>query len=1466
MRARALCTATGVVIASVVPLGALPASAAETISVLADFEGGIPADYYAYQDVGFGAQTVEAGAEFSRDGQVGPNGVLSVGASITSFGGFGQNYAAEQDWSDFDGFQFWMYGTNSGAVLQSEILDASRAGATSADGERFDTQFTDNFTGWKLIRIPFSAYSVAADYNPQPDNGVLDLDQVVGYIFPVVSGSATWKFDDIALFSGAEITPTVGFTAPAASVQEGDTASVTVRLNVASAGTVSVGYTTTDGTAAQGEDYASAAGTLTFAPGETQKTIEVVTTEDADVEGNEGLTVMLADPSGATLGTATLALTVRDDDAAAASAVWDNVLVVDAFDHDAPPLGEDADGNTVGYERFTDPNASSEVAIVTPPAPVPGKAADDTVVQVDLRAPSYAGFTSKLTNDAVDAWVPQDWSRHDGLSFWLYGQNSGANLFVDILDNRNPDSTVDDAGRYSVTFTDDTLGWRYVELPFSSFTRKDVGNGAPNDGLTLSAMHGWAFGATSVATETTWYLDDVALTVPETVVDEYEYAELPSGTDAGGVGLGFQTYQGNGGSASAGVTTAGLAGDRPGAEDGNTALELTLDVPSGSWAGISHAFADDGVWTPQDWSGYQGVNFWFHGDGSGETLYVDVVENRPAGSTKDDAERHSATFTDDIAGWRFVELAWSDFSRKDIGNGAPADGLTLEEVHGYALGAVTTSGPQDYLVDRFAVWGDSLQDVPFLVGLDRGTYGVVEGDVATARVTLSRPSEVPVTVDYATVDSADRTQTEDGAAVAGRDYTATSGTLTFAPGQTLATFTVATTEDGKHELDESVQVVLSDVTGGTADISGFARAASISIADDDAADPRLVEDFESAPGLWRTQDATLESVRVLAGSADAYPGQAADEGVGRVDITGPGAQVRRDFAQPQDWSGEEALSFWYRGTGSGEEVTLSLRDDAAADPGPDGWTETVYRDDFDDAAGTAVDPTSWSNETGGWGWGNAEHQYYTPGSQNVWQDGEGNLEIELRPNTDESLWCSTNGAPCGYTSARIATQGKQEFLYGRIEARLKVPAGEGLWPAFWTLGNDFHEVGWPQTGEIDIMEHVEGDNGRPWETFGTVHGPGYSGGQSIGDKVCLDDAGAATSCPLTSGTAFSEDFHTYGVEWEPDRITWFLDGEPFGSVTPEELTGEWVFDHPFFLIANMAIGGNFGGTIEEGLQLPASYLIDYISVEQAPDTAERFSTTFVDDADGWQLVTVPFDALERSADQPAGAPHNGLTLSSVHGFALELDDAVTDGTVWLDGVRVGDADVTPEPPVFVDVQPGHLFYADIRWLADNGLSLGTQVGEETYFHPTAPMSRQAMAAFLYRYAGDGWLPEEGARTFSDVGPDHQFYVAVEWMAETGLSTGYEGGTFRPTAPVSRQAMAAFLHRLAGEPDAAGASSFSDVTATNPFAGAIAWLEEEEIARGYDDGSFGITRPISRQAMAAFLHRFDAVVGGEPAAA
>src|SRR5215213_1499234 len=153
------------------------------------------------------------------------------------------------------------------------------------------------------------------------------------------------------------------------------------------------------------------------------------------------------------------------------------------------------------------------------------------------------------------------------------------------------------------------------------------------------------------------------------------------------------------------------------------------------------------------------------------------------------------------------------------------------------------------------------------------------------------------------------------------------------------------------------------------------------------------------------------------------------------------------------------------------------------------YRKLTFRDEFNGASGSAIDTTKWAAETGGGGWGNQELQYYTNSTQNAYLDGNGSLVIKA-VKLQQPLTLSCWYGPCQYTSARLITKGKFDLKYGRFEARIKVPSGQGVWPAFWMLGSNIDTVGWPQTGEIDIMENI----GRePTTVHGTVHGPGYSG-------------------------------------------------------------------------------------------------------------------------------------------------------------------------------------------------------------------------------------------------------------------------------------------------------------------------------------------------------------------------------------
>ncbi|HKQ51108.1 MAG TPA: glycoside hydrolase family 16 protein [Pyrinomonadaceae bacterium] len=247
------------------------------------------------------------------------------------------------------------------------------------------------------------------------------------------------------------------------------------------------------------------------------------------------------------------------------------------------------------------------------------------------------------------------------------------------------------------------------------------------------------------------------------------------------------------------------------------------------------------------------------------------------------------------------------------------------------------------------------------------------------------------------------------------------------------------------------------------------------------------------------------------------------------------------------------------------------------------WTLT-WSDEFNGAAGAPVDSTKWVAEVGNGsnGWGNHQLEYDTNSTKNAALDGAGNLVITSIKETLGKKFRCWNGV-CQYTSARLKTQGKFEQAYGRFEARIKLPYGQGLWPAFWMLGNNIQRAGWPTCGEIDIMENI----GRePSIVHGTIHGPGYSGASGIG-----------AAYNLSSG-AFSDNFHVFAVEWEPNVIRWYVDGTLYQTRTPADLPAgsAWVFDHSFFMILNVAVGGYWPGDPDATTTFPQKMYVDYVRV------------------------------------------------------------------------------------------------------------------------------------------------------------------------------------------------------------------------------------------------------------------------------
>lgn len=228
----------------------------------------------------------------------------------------------------------------------------------------------------------------------------------------------------------------------------------------------------------------------------------------------------------------------------------------------------------------------------------------------------------------------------------------------------------------------------------------------------------------------------------------------------------------------------------------------------------------------------------------------------------------------------------------------------------------------------------------------------------------------------------------------------------------------------------------------------------------------------------------------------------------------------------------------------------------------------VWSDEFN---GSSIDGNNWTFETGtgSGGWGNNELEYYTNRSENA-RIENGNLVIEARKE---------NYGGMGYTSARMKTQGKKSFKYGKIEARMKLPNGQGLWPAFWTLGTDINNVGWPKSGEIDIMEHVNSDG----NTNGFIHWD--AGGQA-------DYGGASMGLDVTQ-------YHVYSIEWTPSAIKWLVDGVQFREANIlNSINSTEEFHKEHFLLLNMAVGGNWPGSPNSSTPFPAKMYVDYVRVYQ----------------------------------------------------------------------------------------------------------------------------------------------------------------------------------------------------------------------------------------------------------------------------
>lgn len=250
-----------------------------------------------------------------------------------------------------------------------------------------------------------------------------------------------------------------------------------------------------------------------------------------------------------------------------------------------------------------------------------------------------------------------------------------------------------------------------------------------------------------------------------------------------------------------------------------------------------------------------------------------------------------------------------------------------------------------------------------------------------------------------------------------------------------------------------------------------------------------------------------------------------------------------------------------------------------------GQLTLVWSDEFSGANGSAPDPKYWTYDIGGRGWGNQELETYTDRKTNAFVQ-DGNLVIQAL----KEKHTGPDGITRDYTSARLKTQGLIDWTDGRFEARMKLPAGQGMWPAFWMLGSNIGQVGWPTCGEIDIIENI---GKEPSTVHGTIHGPGTSGEYSVGAPYSLP-----------GGAVFASDFHVFAVEWDAKAIRFYVDNNLYQTATSADLPAgsTWSFNQPFFLLLNLAVGGSWPGNPDATTVFPQQMLVDYVRVHKRQST------------------------------------------------------------------------------------------------------------------------------------------------------------------------------------------------------------------------------------------------------------------------
>lgn len=898
------------------------------------------------------------------------------------------------------------------------------------------------------------------------------------------------------------------------------------------------------------------------------------------------------------------------------SSVWtlhaqdSDARVIDDFEAAEVFEGRDAYNNAIGHAPWGDQAGNVALSLTT----MERADVSSTVLAIDYDIGAWGGFTHAFTDG--ENWLSQDWTSHNALSFWLYGNNTGAPIQVEIFDNRNANLNTDTAERWFYRIADDFTGWMEFTIPFRSFQRRAdwQPGGAPDDGLGLDQVSAYAFGFPAGTGAQTAYLDElrlVTLGVDPLAVDDFEMDELHLSQDSFGNNIGFVTWGDTAGSVELGITAAKRMGQEM------QALNINYDIAA--WGGFTHVFNDGENWTSQNWREFNAISFWFLGSNTGQAVQFEIFDNRNADLDGDSAERWFARFEDDAYGWKQLELPFTDFERRSDWQpeGAPDDGFNLDAVSGYAFGLPAGTGGSFAIIDDI--------ELIFMPGVGLPTLPEQEAQAAAAESAPAPEAAQLAAVELnesllAPLPPADPVLIADFEAGVVYVSQADGPAIGFVPwGDSTANAIIGVTQVlpftdlALPEQSAPEQVMRIDYNIGA--WGGFTNAFS------DGAN-WVSQDWtgHNAFQFWLYGNNTGQIVQIElfdnrqadnnADTAERFFYHLLDDYEGWRQFTVPFAyfQRRMDWqpgGAPDDGFNLDAVWGFAFGFPAGVGAQTAYLDQVAIvvveDPSQVqtsaqnrvttveidesiAWDsrewDLFWSDEFDAPAGSPIDAASWTCEIGGHGWGNNEMEYYTDRVENAAHDGAGNLVISAREETLADATC--HYGECLYTSARCITQGKVEFTYGRVEARIDIPNGQGIWPAFWMLGANFPELGWPLSGEIDILENV----GEKNVVYGALHGPGYSGAGNLGHAYRAD-------------VNFDEGFHVYAIDWDEHVIRWYVDGELVNLTSVNALDGkQWVYDHDFFLLMNVAVGGYWPGYPDETTEFPQEMLVDYVRVYQ----------------------------------------------------------------------------------------------------------------------------------------------------------------------------------------------------------------------------------------------------------------------------